>query len=199
MKELIRKISFLIIILIMSTGCSFFGIQSEEQIPYEVLKKEGNKEIRKYSSYLAAETTAKGTYKEAQRKNFRTLANYIFKGNKDEESIAMTSPVTISKDNEQMKMTFMMPSKYKEKDDLPKALDKNISFRIIPSKYMAAIQYSGYENEEKNKDKAKKLKKWLKEQKEFKIISPPIFAGYNPPWTLFFLRRNEVLIELEKI
>ena len=61
-----KKIIFLGGIMITS-GCSLFGIQTEEQPQYKVLKKDSNKELRLYDSYLVIKTQTKGTYKDAQK------------------------------------------------------------------------------------------------------------------------------------
>lgn len=202
----------------MLSSCSLMGIGSQEQPKYIVVEKEGNKEIRKYKSYIVAKTVINGTYKEAQKTGFRVLAGYIFGKNKSKKKISMTSPVVINNKlgNEKIEMTapvtitpnkisnykdswvisFSMPSKYSLKT-LPIPDDKRIILELVPERYVASYKFSGFWNESINEKKAEKLFIWLKKNKKY-IIDPVFkFAGYNPPWTLPFLRRNEILIDLE--
>lgn len=207
------KVSIIILFTIFNAGCTFFGIRNYETPKYEVLLKEGNKEIRYYEPYLVAKTTVKGDFKEAQTSAFRILAGYIFGDNEKKQKIAMTGPVVQKSNPESEKipmtgpvvqspgkdgwmMTFMIPSSYKM-EDLPKPKDKRVSFETIPAKYNAAIRYSWYGKKSRNEIKANELQDWLAGLKEYETVSSPMYAGYNPPWTLPFFRRNEIMIEVE--
>lgn len=202
--------------IICLQGCSVFGLRSEETPKYEVLVKDENKEIRRYAPYIVATTYAEGSFKESQSKAFRLLADYIFGNNEkgstismtapvvmnqqknSSERIAMTAPVTLSSVGDGWEMSFMMPAKYKSIDELPKPKDSRVSFKSIDAKTMAVMTFSGFWNEEKNEKMADQLKKWISEQGEYESTSVPKFAGYDPPWTLPFLRRNEMMIEVKK-
>ena len=113
------------------------------------------------------------------------------------EQIAMTAPVVMQPESEGIwKMAFSMPSKY-TMQNLPKPLDPEITLIEVPAKKFAVIRFSGsYDNLEKRRDKAEELSKWLSTQTQYKKLSEPVFAGYDPPFTIPFLRRNEVLIEI---
>lgn len=76
----------------IGTGCSVFGIRSEEQPTYKVSHKQDSKEIRKYQSYSGAKATVEGTFQAAQSRGFKILAGYIFGKNKSKKKIAMTAP-----------------------------------------------------------------------------------------------------------
>ena len=210
----ILSMPMVFLLAFLSSGCSVFGIHDYESPNYKVLSKDGNKEIRKYEPYIVAQTTVKGDFKKAQSTAFRILADYIFGNNlkdqkismtgpvvqkpdKDGQKLAMTAPVTQSPNGQGWVMTFMMPSEY-GLEDLPIPKDKRISMAKIPAKLMAAIQYSWYGSEERNGDKANELEKWLLSLNQYKLVSSPMFAGYDPPWTLPFLRRNEIMIEIQK-
>jgi len=206
-----KTISLLLPLLI--TSCSFIGIQSEEGPKYKVLKKESQFEIRQYEPYIVAKTTVRGDFKESTRKAFRILAGYIFGKNKGEKKISMTSPVEIESSSSKIPMTspvemsysdgnytmaFSMPSKYSI-DTLPKPLDERIKFEEIPQKIIASHQYSWLSSKKRNDKKAEELRKWLKKQTNYKVLSNYRYAGYNPPWTIPFFRRNEVHILIEVI
>ena len=198
--------------VLLSAGCSLFGKGSEEQPTYKIVAKQDNKEIRRYDSYLIAKTTVSGSFKDAQREGFRILAGYIFGKNKSQlkiamtapvvqksesEKISMTAPVVISpNENKTWTMTFSMPSKF-TLETLPVPTDERIKIEKIDGKLVAALTFSGFWNESINAEKALELTEWIKGYQEYQITSSPMFAGYNPPWTLPFLRRNEMLIELK--
>ena len=211
---IVWRVSIVMLLAIFNSGCSVFGIRNYEMPKYEVILKEGNKEIRYYESYVVAKTTVKGEFKEAQGAAFRILAGYIFGDNVKKQKIAMTAPVVQKKTSESEKlqmtapviqspsgegwvMTFIMPSAYKM-EDLPTPKDKRVSFGTIPARYQAAIRYSWYGKKSRNEIKAKELQDWLAGLKKYAPVSPPMYAGYNPPWTFPFFRRNEIMIEVER-
>lgn len=209
-------------------GCSLFGMSGVEESRYTVVSKNKKKEIRKYEKMIVASTIVTGEYKDAQNKAFRVLAGYIFGKNKSKpeiamtapvqqaksekvamtapvrvsEEISMTAPVQVSKAGESdkvWKMSFMMPSKYKRIQDLPEPESDKITFEEIPEKYMAAIRFTWLTSEKKNLRKSKELLKWLEREAKYSARSKPTYAGYDPPWTIPFLRRQEILVEVDPI
>ena len=208
------KVSIIMLLIIFNTGCSLFGIRNYETPKYEVLLKEGNKEIRYYEPYIVAKTSVKGNYKEAQSTAFRILADYIFGNNEKKQKIEMTGPVFQKPDPEGEKipmtgpvvqspsekgwvMTFMIPPSYKM-EDLPVPKDKRVKLETVPAKYNASIRYTWYGSKPRNEMRAKELEAWLAGLKEYVPASPPMYAGYDPPWTLPFFRRNEMMIEVKR-
>jgi len=186
------------------------GIQNEEGPKYTVLVKDGNFEIRQYSSYVIAETTIKGDFDNASGDAFRILAGYIFGKNKGankiamtspvemEQSatkIAMTSPVEMQQDDNRFTMRFSMPSQYKI-EDLPEPLDSRITFEVIEPEVRASNRYSWLSSKKRSFKKSQELRAWLKSQDDYTANKDYVYAGYNPPWTLPFFRRNEVHIAL---
>jgi hypothetical protein len=200
------------IISFLSLGCSVFGYRSEETPRYEVLLKQEPFEIRKYQPYLAAQTEVEGDFKESQNKAFRILAQYIFGENMSQKKIAMTAPVVQEPQSEKIAMTapvtqaeiqgkwvmtFMMPSQY-TKSSLPQPKDSRVKIIEVQEKYIAVRSYSGFWSKQKNDKLGEELKQWLSQKKEWQAVGVIQFAGYNPPWTLPFLRRNEALIEVQR-
>ena len=197
---------------LLSVSCSLIGKGSEEQPSYTVIAEHGNKEIRKYNSYIVAKTTITGSFKNAQGQGFRILAGYIFGKNKSKQKISMTAPVVQKHDSEKISMTapvvisqeenkiwtmtFSMPSKF-TLETLPVPTDERVKIEKIEEKIIAAIRFSGVWDETIFKKNADELKAWLKDDQKYEVASEPMFAGYNPPWTSPFLRRNEILIELK--
>ncbi|MGD8571176.1 MAG: heme-binding protein [Gammaproteobacteria bacterium] len=212
------KLKLILIFTLCLAGCSVFGIRTAEELKYSVVSKSGDFEIREYEPYISAVASMKGPYEEVQGDLFRTLAGYIFGKNSTDSKIAMTAPVQTNPENNDTsekiamtapvlmapesegvwKMAFSMPSKY-TMQSLPKPLDPNVTLVEVPAKKFAVIRFSGsYDDLEKRRNKAGELSKWLSKQSQYKVVSAPVFAGYDPPFTLPFLRRNEVLIEIEK-
>ena len=130
-----------------------------------------------------------------QGNGFRKLFNYISGNNKDNEEIKMTVPVTQEIKNENMTMQFYLPSKF-NKDIATKPVDSEVKILTIEGGYYAVIEYSGRSSDKnflKNKDI---LEKALK-QDNLLVLSPPIRASYNSPFTLPMLKRNEVMYRVD--
>ena len=159
-----------------------------EETNYEVVKENQKYEIRKYPDRLVIETNSiKGN-------GFRKLFNYISGNNEKNQEIKMTVPVTQEIKNGNMTMQFYLPSKF-NKDNAPKPSNSEIKVLTIEGGYYAAIKYSGRSSDKnflKNKDI---LEKELK-QDNIIILSPPIRASYNSPFTLPMLKRNEVMYKV---
>ena len=160
-----------------------------EEANYEVVKENKNYEIRKYSDRLVIETNS------IQGNGFRKLFNYISGNNEQKEEIKMTVPVTQEIKNGNMTMQFYLPSKF-NKDNTPKPSNSEIEILIIEGGYYAVIKYSG-RSSDKNFSKNKEiLEKELKKD-NVTILSPPIRASYNSPFTLPILKRNEVMYRVD--
>jgi len=212
MKQYKKNKLVLLASLLLTSSCSFFGVQTEEGPSYKVLVKEGGFEIREYAPYIVAETMVKGNFNDSSSDAFRVLAGYIFgknKGNKkvsmaspvqmkqSSTKIAMTSPVEMSQTANSYTMRFSMPSKY-SLEDLPKPLDARIKFKEMGPRILGSHQFSWTSSQKKNDKMAQELRQWLKKQENYKALENYSYAGYNPPWTIPFLRRNEIHIELLK-
>lgn len=209
-----KKIILLCLIPFLLVGCSMFGIRDTEEISYDVKHKEGDFEIRQYPDRLIAQTTVAGSYKDSQSKAFRRLFNYISGQNVKKTEIAMTAPVTEKKANLKIAMTapvtrepkdgawtmgFAMPAQFKSLAELPSPLDSKVELVKRPAALFAVLRFTWRSNEERNQEKLKELQGWLEKNKEYKSISAPTFAGYDPPWTIPFLRRQEVMLEVQKL
>lgn len=181
-----------------------------EEPDYEILEKSQEIELRKYPTVIAAQVELEGSWDDSADKAFRILAGYIFGKNSSRQKIAMTVPVTESGGSEKIAMTvpvtsstsdgkmlmrFYMPSKYRM-ETLPEPIDKRIKFLEVAPVSYAVIKFSGFANKENIDRHESKLKKFVQE-KNLKVKGSAIRAFYNPPWTLPFLRRNEVWIPFD--
>jgi SOUL heme-binding protein len=190
-------------------------VMAIEEPKFCLLEKSGDFELRLYKPMIIAETYVEGSLSEASNAGFRLIAGYIFGGNKSRqdsspEKIAMTAPVTLEQSPEKIAMTapvvienkdnrwrvnFVMPDKY-TLNSLPTPDDPRVSLREIAEQKTAVIVFSGLADEGKVKDKTTALLDWLN-SKGLEAASNPKLARYNPPWTLPFLRRNEILIDIK--
>lgn len=181
-----------------------------EEAKYNVVKKDGRFEVRDYEPHILAETVVEGDIEQAGSKAFRKLFRYISGDNSSREKVEMTAPVSQEPGGEKIEMTapvgqqgaqgqwtvsFMMPASY-TLETLPEPDDPNISLRLVPALRMAAVRYSGFWSEKKYLQHKNKLEAWINEE-GLTIVGDPVWARYNPPFTPWFLRRNEILIPVD--
>ena len=159
-----------------------------EEANYEVVKENKKYEIRKYSDRLVIETNS------LEGNGFRKLFNYISGNNEESQEIKMTVPVTQEIKNGSMTMQFYLPLKF-NKDNAPKPSNSDIKILNIEGGYYAVIKYSGRSSDKNFLKNKNILEKQLK-QDNITIISPPIRASYNSPFTLPILKRNEVMYRI---
>ena len=171
-----------------------------EEPKFKLIEQEGQFEIREYRSKIIAEVFVEGNMSEASSKGFRLIADYIFGNNKttsgNAEKISMTAPVSVAEEDKGWRVYFIMPEKY-TLTTLPKPNNPQVHIRELDGKTIAVHQFSGIATESKFQDKFTSLSDWLT-KKHLKAKGRPELARYNPPWTLPFFRRNEVMVELEQ-
>ena len=202
MKPLSIRITVFASILCLG-GCTAFV----EEPAYKSVSEEGAFEVRDYPRVIVAETTVDATLEEAGGEAFERLFGYISGDNVSDAEIAMTSPVTQTGASESISMTapvgqtkrnggwvvsFIMPASY-TLESLPKPTDPKVALREVPSRRIAVIRYSGTWSAERYRDHLEKLESWMDKQR-LEASGDPIWARYNPPFTPWFLRRNEIMI-----
>jgi hypothetical protein len=170
-----------------------------EKPSYRVVERREAFELREYDPYLVAETGNAG---------FRILAGYISGKNRGERKIAMTAPVTqaepariamtapVAQAGQEGRWTiqFMMPSAW-TLESLPEPLDPAISFRVVPARRVAAHTYSGTWSASRYQEHLATLRAALASA-GLTAVGEPIWARYDPPFMPWFLRTNEILVEL---
>lgn len=179
---------------------------------FKLVAKHGDVELREYPAAIVAETEVDGEQGNAGNEAFSRLAGYIFGKNSGAKKIAMTAPVTQAPaEGTRIAMTapvtqqrsgpkrwqvqFMMPSSW-TLDTLPTPNDARVHLRVVEPKRVAAITYSGTWSEANYREHLQKLEAGLVRQGLAKK-GDPVWARYDPPWTPWFLRTNEILVELE--
>ena len=161
-----------------------------EEANYEIVKTNKVYEIRKYSDRLAIETITSN-----QGSSFRKLFNYISGNNENKEEISMTTPVTQIEKKGSMTMQFYLPSKF-NKNNTPSPFNSDIKILNIKGGYYAVIKYSGRASD-KNFIKHKDILKNELKKNNISILSSPIKATYDKPFTLPMLRRNEAMFKID--
>lgn len=194
-----------------------------EEPAFDLIEKTEPYEVRQYRPFVVAETVVDGDLDAASNAGFRLIADYIFgnniavsgkPGDKTNEKISMTAPVAAEPVSEKIAMTapvlaepqatgmnasrwrihFVMPSRY-SLATLPTPVNPAVQLRAVPAQRFAVLVFSGLAGAEKVQVKSDELLAWV-QQRGFKARGAVQLARYNPPWTLPFFRRNEVMVEI---
>jgi hypothetical protein len=196
----------------LTLATTLWGTQAMavEEPPFKPVIEAGAFEVRDYPSLVVAEVTVTGDQNEAANRGFRLLAGYIFGGNSRRQSIAMTAPVSLEHAGEKIAMTapvsqargdgawivrFTMPSAYRL-DTLPEPKDPKVHLKALPPMRMAVLRFSGLAKSEAVAAKTAELSA-LVQAHGLRVIGPVTLAQYNPPWTPWFMRRNEVMVPVQ--
>ena len=172
-------------------------IMSDVEKPnYEVISSDSNIEIRSYEPMIVAEVTVPGEREDAIGDGFRLIANYIFGQNEESKKIAMTAPVQQQSVGKMWNVNFVMPSEY-TMDSLPSPQTDRIDLKCVPAKNFVVIRFSGRSSKRSLSRYEKILKDYIISRK-IQVVGSVKYAFYNPPWTVPFMRRNELMIEIKE-
>lgn len=202
-------------LIALSTVLAFWttNVMAIEQPEYVVLYESDEYEIRRYEAYIVAETVVDGDFRSSGGRAFRILAGYIFGDNRAGQKMQMTAPVESRPADEGIRMNmtapvessqagqgdgyvyrFVMERKY-DFHELPEPADSRVELRRIPARVMAVHRYSGFWSEANYENNEQVLLEALRAD-GIDVIGTPLLARYNGPFTPFFLRRNEVMVEV---
>ncbi len=207
--------------VVLATLLVLFGANAMaiEEPAYKIVREGPDFELRRYQPQLLAETEVRGRFDQAGGKAFRILADYIFGNNQAAEKIAMTAPVSQrpgeARDQDggtRIEMTapvtqraanartgtfvvsFVLPARF-NLDTVPRPNDARVGLRETPGRLVAALRYSGGWGESRYRTHEAQLLAAVRAA-GLTPIGGPVYARYNSPFSLPFLRRNEVLIEV---
>lgn len=207
MRPAILMFNVIVLIPTMFQGAAM----AVEEARYRVLEKRGEVELRAYEPLIVAETVVEGDFSSVGNEAFQRLYGYISGKNRMARSISvttpvsqeaeskripMTAPVTQERAGERWRIAFVMPAKL-TLETLPEPTDPTVVLREIPGRTVAALTYSGTWSRKRYEAKLDLLLRRLREA-GLKPVGEPVFARYNPPFTPWFLRRNEILIPVER-
>lgn len=184
-----------------------------EEPTYSVVQTAEVFEVRQYAPYLVAEVLVPGPVSEAGNQGFSLLGGYIFGKNKGERKLDMTAPVTQSAlppaAPVKLEMTapvtqstapggflvqFVMPRAY-TLATLPVPLDERVKLREVPGNRVAVIRFSGSWSQSTYEEQLQKLRSALVAA-GLATAGEPVLSRYNSPFSLPFLRRNEIWLNL---
>jgi len=202
------RLNFLFLILFSITA------MATEEPKFTLVKKDGPFEVREYAEKIIAQVEVEGSYQDATSRGFKLLADFIFGNNTNpslqSDKIEMTAPVISSIKNKEIEMTapvisekdkhkwlisFVMPSEY-SLDTLPKPNNADVKIIALEIEKYAVIVFSGLVRESSFDEKITLLKNYV-EENNFIVDGNVQIARYNPPWTLPFFRRNELLLKIK--
>ncbi len=207
----ILRATFLALGTVVLSGCSVFGIRSEyEQPRYTVAETLGDSiEVRRYDQRTAAEAVVEADDAMAGRNAaFRVLFDYITGANQPQAEIAMTAPVeskpgsaeiamtapveTASKGTGRVSMRFFLPSSYTP-ETAPRPTDARVQIVAVPEETVAVLRFTGSTQPDTVEARKAELLDAL-EGSNWQPSGDPVAYFYDPPWTIPFLRRNEVAV-----
>lgn len=158
--------------------------------PYRVVRTDGKFELRDYPLLVVAETPMRGG-----DNGFMRLFHYIGGENATKQKISMTTPVFIrDAGSTNATMAFVMPASLGT-NGTPQPTQTNVVVRQIPAGQFAVYQFSGGRSVKNATNALAQLTAWLAREK-IAAQGEPVFAYFDPPWTLSFLRRNEVMFRV---
>lgn len=186
------------------------GVRSGTEEPtYEVIARlDPDVEIRRYGPRLAAEVTVDaGDDWNARSQAFGVLAGFIFGDNRPQAKIAMTAPVQVGARSQKIAMTapvatatgvvgltmrFYMPAIY-TRATLPEPKDPRIKIVEVPGENLAVLRFTGSTGTSAVAAREAELMQALAAS-PWQPTGEPLALFYDPPWTIAFLRRNEVAV-----
>jgi hypothetical protein len=180
-----------------------------EEPSYRVVTQSEPFEIREYPSLIVAQVEVPGDLSEASSAGFRLIANYIFGNNiavrgggvnmaePVPEKIAMTVPVIAEGKGDQKTwlIQFVMPKQY-TLETLPKPNNAQVKLLAMGPQKLAVIRFTGFVGDDKVQEKTAELMAWIKSKNALPLGNPRL-ARYNPPWSIPWMRRNEILIPIQ--
>ena len=205
-------------------ACSAVGGKAAEEPAYNVVIEDGDFQVREYDAYAVAETMVSPPFDSASRTGFGRLVRYISGANSGKRKIQMTAPVELEPRGEKIKMTapvvlspveysgasqgpaltgaaietwrmsFVLPEGYTAENS-PVPSNPSVVIRDVAPRRVASIRFSGLLGNRKAERERLRLAAWL-DAKGMEHMADWRVAGYNPPWTIPPLRRNEVLVTL---
>ncbi len=178
---------------------------------FRVIESTPPVEIREYASYVVVETRVAGGFRDVGNEGFRRLFAYISGENRGatkvamtapvtqqaaSEKIAMTAPVTQQADGDVYRIAFVLPSQY-TLESAPVPVNPDVRLVQVPARQMVAVRYSGLWSAENYREALGQLTAFA-QQRGLKLTGEPVYARYDPPFMPWFLRRNEILVEIAR-
>ena len=195
-----------------------------EELPYEVVRHlDDGVELRRYPEHVVAEVTMRGSLSGAANIAFASLFAYISGDNQSRSKVAMTAPVVQERASrgrpggEKVTMTapvvqaeaaeeeagkqsftvgFVLPAGMTAAT-APEPADERVSLRVVPPALAAAIRYSGRWSGSAFEEHRDRLLQAVG-RAGLEPVGMPRWLRYDPPFKPWFLRRNEVVVDVSE-
>lgn len=167
-----------------------------EQQAYTVKATYPGFELRDYPEHLVAEVAVTGSFTSAGNKAFPALAGFIGGRNRQSRKVAMTAPVVQEEAADSFVVGFVMPSDLSA-DEMPEPTDGAVRTRVVPAQTAAAVRFSGRWTRASYEEQTELLLQAVRAA-GLQPAGEPRFARYDPPWTPWFMRRNEVIVPVSQ-
>lgn len=177
-------------------AASVVGVRSGTEEPhYDVEATVNGVEIRRYGTRISAQTAVTGTVESAREQGFRRVAAYIFGGNHTDSKIAMTAPVAQEPGpSGSWAIRFFLPKSW-TRETLPEPDDPAVELVTLPAETFAVLRFTGLPRQSEVERRTEELQRSL-HGTGFEPDGSPVAWFYDPPWTVPFLRRNEVAVRV---
>lgn len=191
-----KKIFFIfVVIIVLMLGLAIWEDRGDLPfVNYQVLETHNDYEIRQYPELLILQNEVDSAKDFATNNGFSVLTNYVHGDNDRKEKINILLPVMQRKEGQVWWATFVVSNKYTAKT-LPKPHHPHVHIAILPAKKYIVVRFSGVATQAHVERHLRLFQDYIAEHK-IKVMPEPIIAFYNPPWTLPFIRRNEIMFAL---
>lgn len=183
-----------------------------QQQSYDVVATSGGYELRRYHPCVLADVTVSGEFEKAGNAGFRPLVNYISGANHSASKVSMTAPVIqepaqkieldspmlITHAGNSHIISFVMPAQFTSVDQMPVPIDRNVTLRAVPEQLVLVDRFSGRWSEATYLQRLNSLNTHALGI-GYVIHGPARFARFDPPWTPWFLRRNEIQVPVVEV
>jgi effector-binding domain-containing protein len=166
-----------------------------EQQPYEVVHRYPDFELRRYPEHVIAETRVTGSFEGAGNASFRRLVGYIGGRNDQSRKVSMTAPVVQEAEGrreDRYLVSFVMPEGF-DLEGAPDPTDRDVRLRTVPAHTAAALRFSGRWSQARYEEHVRQLLASVAVV-GLDVVGPVRFARFDPPWTPWFMRHNEVVV-----
>ncbi len=166
---------------------------------YDVVQTHPHFEVRHYPAHVVAETRVRGSFEGVGNTSFRRLVGFIGGRNTASAKVAMTAPVIQAEEAHaagSYVVSFVMPAEF-DLSRTPEPTDPDITLRAVAAHTAAALRFSGRWSRARYEEHAQRLVDDLASA-GIEVAGPPAFARFDPPWTPWFLRHNEVVVPIHR-
>ena len=168
-----------------------------ERQEFKVIRTYDDFELREYLPCVIAEVKISAQYSTATSSAFASLFNYISKGNKSSQKIAMTAPVITAQkadksESSEWYVSFVMPSG-STFGHLPHPNDSQVQLRELDTETCVAKSFRGRATDELSRKMVRELRASATKA-NIALSDETRICRFDPPFKPGFLQYNEIVI-----